>query len=272
MGNIRENINKTTLCNEGNYGGRRNTRAIKYIVIHYTGNDGDRAISNCKYFQSPNRGASAHYFIDEEMICQSVEDDCVAWSVGGRKYPNCLQTGGGKFYGRCNNNNSISIEMCDCVDGVAAKTKANVKELVAYLMATYNISPDNVIRHFDVVGKSCPLPLVDNDKWEDFKNTILGKEEIEFSSVAINLFGTMVNAQGINLKDYNYVKLRDLECGELKIGWDGKNVLVNDEVFEVPDNKKVYHKDTNYIHVGELRKLGFVVEWDSKHKCILIDR
>ena len=32
---------KTNIANKKNYGGKRNTSSIKYIVIHYTGNDGD---------------------------------------------------------------------------------------------------------------------------------------------------------------------------------------------------------------------------------------
>lgn len=34
-----------------NYGSQRSTGDIKYIVIHYTGNDGDTAVNNGKYFQ-----------------------------------------------------------------------------------------------------------------------------------------------------------------------------------------------------------------------------
>ena len=46
-----------------NYGGTRSLSNIKYIVLHYTANDGDTAISNAKYFSSGSRGASAHYFV-----------------------------------------------------------------------------------------------------------------------------------------------------------------------------------------------------------------
>ena len=34
---------------------------IKYIVIHFTSNNGDTALNNCNYFSGANRGASAHY-------------------------------------------------------------------------------------------------------------------------------------------------------------------------------------------------------------------
>ena len=56
---------------------------IKYIVIHFTSNNGDTALNNCNYFSGANRGASAHYFIGDDGIYQSVPDKWAAWAVGG---------------------------------------------------------------------------------------------------------------------------------------------------------------------------------------------
>ena len=86
-------------ASKANYGGTRALSTIKYIVIHYTANDGDTALSNAKYFANGSRGASAHYFVDSKNIVQSVKDDYVAWAVGGNKYDDTTITGGGKFYG-----------------------------------------------------------------------------------------------------------------------------------------------------------------------------
>lgn len=83
-------------ANAGNYGPARNARAIKYIVIHYTGNDGDTAENNARYYASTVVKSSAHYFVDANSIYQSVPDLHTAWAVGGRKYPSCPQTGGGR--------------------------------------------------------------------------------------------------------------------------------------------------------------------------------
>ena len=52
---------------------------IKYIVIHFTSNNGDTALNNCNYFSGANRGASAHYFIGDDGIYQSVPDK---WARG----------------------------------------------------------------------------------------------------------------------------------------------------------------------------------------------
>ena len=42
---------KKMFAHKSNYGDTRKTSNIKYIVIHYTGNNKDTAINNTKYFQ-----------------------------------------------------------------------------------------------------------------------------------------------------------------------------------------------------------------------------
>ena len=99
------------LANPGNYGGSRAVNQIKYLVFHYTGNDGDQAANNAAYFQNNIVQASAHYFVDDTTVWRSVPDLKVAWAVGGKKYANADKTGGGTMYGMITNTNSISIEM-----------------------------------------------------------------------------------------------------------------------------------------------------------------
>ena len=151
---------KKKYANKSNYGAKRSTSNIKYIVIHYTANDGDTDEANANYFASRIIKASAHYFVDDDSVTQSVPDNYVAWSVGGSKYNNCKTTGGGKYYTKCTNSNSISIELCDTKkDGKIYPTKKtidNAIELTRKLMKKYNIPYTNVIRHFDVTGKTCP--------------------------------------------------------------------------------------------------------------------
>lgn len=170
---------KTNLANKGNYGGKRDTSKIKYLVIHYTGNDGDTDESNARYFKNNVVTASAHYFVDDDSITQSVPDNYVAWHCGGKKYASCSTTGGGKFYNKCTNNNSLSIEICDDVKNgtvyPSAKTIQNALELAEQLMAKYSIPKENVIRHFDVTGKLCPNYWINDAKWKsEFWNKLGG--------------------------------------------------------------------------------------------------
>ena len=171
-------------ANAGNVGGTRAASGIRYIVIHYTGNDGDTAMNNAKYYAGNVVKTSAHYFVDANEIVQSVDDLRIAWAVGGKKYPSCPQTGGGTLHGRCLNANSISIELCDAKkDGVyapSAKTVAQALELTKALMKKYNIPASNVIRHFDVTGKLCPAYWSGKEnasKWEkEFHGKLAGPD------------------------------------------------------------------------------------------------
>lgn len=142
---------KTQFANRKNYGDARSTKTIKFIVVHYTGNDGDTDENNGKYFVNNVVNASAHYFVDDDSVTQSVPDDHVAWHCGAKTYKHL----------QCRNDNSIGVEICDDVKNgtiyPSAKTIENTLELVEYLMRKYSIPKENVIRHYDVTGKLCPV-------------------------------------------------------------------------------------------------------------------
>ena len=159
---------KELLTHVSNYSRGRHT-AIKYLVLHYTANNGDTALSNCKYFSGANRNASAHYFVDEKGVYRSVRDMNVAWHCGSLN---------GYKHKYCRNTNSIGIEMCSRKDKngkfyIKEETIANAIELTKYLMEKYDIPVENVIRHYDVTGKICPRPFVEDEKlWLDFKDRL----------------------------------------------------------------------------------------------------
>ncbi len=141
---------------------------IKYIVVHYTANNGDTARNNGNYFSQSNRNASAHYFVDENEIIQSVKDTDTAWHCGAKSYKHEL----------CRNDNSIGIEMCSEKDDkgqyyINQATQNRTIKLIKVLMKQYNIPIENVLRHYDVTGKLCPEPFVRNQvQWLDFKKRI----------------------------------------------------------------------------------------------------
>lgn len=168
----------TNYAMKGNYGGQRSILDIQYIALHYTSNDGDSATGNGNYFRNNLVKASAHYFVDDTKIIQSVPDDYVAWSVGGKKYSDCAMTGGGKLYGIAKNQNTISIELCDTVkDGTVYPKQATINNALALtrmLMEKYGIELDHVIRHFDVNGKHCPAYWMDDRKWDNEFRSKLG--------------------------------------------------------------------------------------------------
>ena len=143
---------------------------VQYIVVHYTANKGDTARNNADYFAREETKTSAHYFVDEKEVWQSVKDEDTAYHCGAKTYKHPL----------CRNYNSIGVEMCiwDKGGNVRQGTATKAAEVVRGLMARYNVPLERVLRHYDVTGKNCPLPMVENPSlWEDFKTKLKGDEE-----------------------------------------------------------------------------------------------
>ena len=153
----------------GNYAAGR-SGPVEYIVIHYTSNQGDTAKNNADYFAREKVGASAHYFCDENEIWQSVKDTDTAWHCGAKTYR----------HPDCRNANSIGVEICmnDKKGNVRQGSIATAAELVRYLMQRYGVPVDRVIRHYDVTGKYCPGPMVDDPAlWAAFKQSLTQTED-----------------------------------------------------------------------------------------------
>lgn len=162
-------INTSIESNSGNYT-KKSSRKVEYIVFHYTGNKKDNARNNAIYFNNNDVNVSAHFFVDDENIYQSVKMNNIAWHCGTK----------GKYYhSKCRNSNSIGIEMC-CTAGnytISAKTLENSAYLGAFLCQLLNITADKVdtycLRHYDITHKKCPAQMVDDvAEWNGFKAKI----------------------------------------------------------------------------------------------------
>lgn len=171
---------KTKCCHSANYGGTRGSCQIEYIVIHYTANLGDTAKNNADYFAREVVKASAHYFVDENEVWNSVPIYKAAWHCGGG-----LQgKGGAEYHGKCRNTNSIGVELCLLDKGAVIRkgTMRNAAALVRELMEKYDVDIHHVIRHYDVTGKNCPAPMVsDPALWEQFREMTLQQEDEEMT-------------------------------------------------------------------------------------------
>ena len=150
-----------------------NNRKIEYIVMHYVGAV-STARNNASYFKNTYRGASAHYFVDDNEIVQVVEDTDIAWHCGNDVY-----------YCGARNSNSLSIEMC-CYKmkngnlNITAGVEEKAIELAKELIKKYNIKIENVVRHYDVTKKNCPAPMVsDVERWNNFKKKLQGQDITE---------------------------------------------------------------------------------------------
>ena len=131
---------------------------VNGVVLHYVGNPGTTAQANRNYFDSLADGqlqtyASSHFIVGlEGEVIQCVPLSEIAYASNTR------------------NEDTISVEVChpDEAGQYGPETYDRVVELTAWLCREFRLDPEeDVIRHYDVTGKLCPLYYVEHpEAWE----------------------------------------------------------------------------------------------------------
>ncbi len=210
-------------CDSRNYKNASRTKSdITYIVVHYTGDNGDTAENNGDYFANNYTGTSAHIFVDEDSVVQSVEFEDIAWHCG-KDYSG----GSATYWGKCTNANSIGVEICmnDKSWGVRQESIDHAVEVVKYLMDKYDIDTAHVIRHYDVCHKECPAPMVINTAlWTAFKAALEDDEVVEQAKMRIG--NELVTVDRILKDGTNYVQIRDFAEAGCNVSYDTGTKLV----------------------------------------------
>ena len=131
---------------------------IKDIVIHYVGNPGTTAQNNRDFFDKDETEVSSHFVV-------GLKGEIIQ----------CLPLWERSAASNDRNKDTISIEVChpDDTGKFNDATYTSVVKLTAWLLKGTGLSGDNVIRHYDVTGKLCPIYYVNNpDKWDDLKKDV----------------------------------------------------------------------------------------------------
>lgn len=142
---------------------RKPLKRVRGIVIHYTANPGTDAMANRNYFESRKdkkdalkNKVSSHFIVglDGEIVqCIPLEE--IAYASNER------------------NKDTISIECChpDASGKFNRKTYQALIQLCAWLCAEYRVAgKEEIIRHYDITGKMCPLYYVENEQeWEKLR-------------------------------------------------------------------------------------------------------
>lgn len=159
----------------------------QWIVVHYTACLAS-PIAVCEAMKrNKDAKASTNYIVGGDQIVHCVDESkYYAWHCA---------TSNRKTYCKATNKNSIGVDLCEkkvqtstrsvsdndwYFDEVTTKTAAT---LIAELCLKYDISLDNVVRHYDVTHKECPRPFTGDDKnsfydtsgnyqWGSFKRKI----------------------------------------------------------------------------------------------------
>ena len=160
----------------------------KGIILHYIGNPGTTARQNASYFAHVNSQTSVHYIVDDGEIIEIIPPDQKSYGTSSREH----------------NERGIQIEMChpDASGKVSEATLTNVVWLCRELMKRYGIT--EIIRHYDVTGKKCPLWYVNHpEEWEALKGRIVEGEDEMTEELERRL--AAIEAVTVNRMIYNYV-------------------------------------------------------------------
>ena len=136
---------------------------INDIVIHYVGNPRTTAQQNRDYYNQQDSDVCSHFVVgmDGEIIM-------------------CVPLTEKSASSNDRNKDTISIEVChpDVTGEFTDESYQSLIKLVNWLRATFNLSTDHVIRHYEVTGKECPMYYVKNpEKWDQFKADLKTAEE-----------------------------------------------------------------------------------------------
>lgn len=135
---------------------------INDIVVHYTANPGSTAQENRDYFNglkdSHETEASSNFIVglNGEII-------------------QCVPTWEMAYASNSRNIDTVSIECChpDESGKFTDETYRSLVQLTAWLCVKFDLTEEQVIRHYDVTGKNCPRYFVENEEaWEEFKTNV----------------------------------------------------------------------------------------------------
>ena len=131
---------------------------VRNIVIHYVGNPGTTAQQNRDYYASRSSEVSSHFVIGlkgEIIQCIPLHEKSSASNH--------------------RNKDTISIEVChpDESGKFTDETYDSLVKLTVWLCEVCGLDSSDIIRHYDISGKQCPLYFVTHENvWERFKKDV----------------------------------------------------------------------------------------------------
>lgn len=131
---------------------------VRDIVLHYVGNPGTSARANRNWFDSPESNTSSHFIVGlegEVLLCIPLDEKSSASNERNR--------------------DTVSIEVChpDETGEFSPVTLESLHRLLVWLCEEFDLTEENLIRHYDVTGKKCPLYYVEReDEWLALKKTL----------------------------------------------------------------------------------------------------
>lgn len=196
-------------------------KSVKKVVLHYVGNPNTSAQANRNYFENLknqipdstgkyrlNKDGSYMMYKGERVTLNWVSSQYIVGLNG--EILRCVPENEVAYCSNQANTYSISIECChpDASGKFTDATTSSAAELCAYLLKKYGLSVDDLIRHYDVTGKQCPLWFVPTKyqsadvadaRWAGFKALVSGKMGVAPS--ADRLFKVKIIDNALNVRN-----------------------------------------------------------------------
>jgi N-acetylmuramoyl-L-alanine amidase CwlA len=235
---------------------------VKGIVNHWTANPGGTDTGHQTFFDGEDGGGSryagAHFFVDKDSAVLIIPLNEVAYHANEKT---CRVPKLGTNANLC----TIGIEMCVEKDGtIHPDTVKRTAELNAHLLSFYKLTTDDIYRHYDVTGKNCPRPWVEQpilfDNFKKDVHAILNpvKEVPKVNTDKITLHYTALWQTRKLVDEY---KAKGFKAYGWRVTDLGKDVL--------PQETDAYKFviETDFKSAGaiklELESRGYKVEWTA---------
>lgn len=145
-------------------------KKVTKIAVHYVGNPASTARNTRDYFEGLKTQIADKINIyrltpDGSYMMYNGQRVKLRWvsahfviGLGG-EIIQCIPTSEIAYCTNAANGYSISIECChpDATGKFTAATEQALAELCAYLCGQFGLTSEDIIRHYDVTGKQCPL-------------------------------------------------------------------------------------------------------------------
>ena len=247
-------------------------KEVKKIAVHYVGNPNTSALANRNYFENCKEGGryvSSHYVVGlkgEVIQCIPLDE----WSY-------CTNQANGY---------SISIECCHPKsDGVFNdNTYVSLCELCAMLLKKYNLTVNDLIRHYDVTQKQCPLhwsptkyqsQAVATARWNRFKQdvqTVMDGGKVTRNNTVDITEASIKNTKPTVSTPNSSTTVSTSLPYKVKVKIDSLNVradagvnnkitctIKKNEVYTIIEEKKVKNSDGSIATWGKLKsKIGWL--------------
>ena len=135
------------------------------------GNPNTTAQANRNYFESLSSGQEGTYASSHFVI--GLEGEAIQ----------CIPLSEIAYASNTRNGDTVAIEVChpDETGRFLPVTYDRTVELTAWLCREFRLDPEtDVIRHYDVTGKRCPLYFVDHpEAWDAFRADVAAEMEAQ---------------------------------------------------------------------------------------------